>query len=95
MAWRSGSSKVSMPASRSWWKARFPAAPAGRAEMADGELRHPDIVQPGGDGHGFLPVRQPQAVAQIDGLLRSSPLATTWYFAGAVTTNSLVALSEG
>jgi hypothetical protein len=37
--------------------------------MVNGELRHPDIVQPGGNRHRLLPVRLPAAVPQIDGLL--------------------------
>ena len=38
----------------------------GHAEMPRGELRHADIVQPRGDGHGLLPVREAPAVAQVD-----------------------------
>ena len=68
--------------------------PLTSAGVVRGELGHAEGVEPGGDRHRLFPVRELPPVAQV-ALLLESPLATTWYLAGAVTKNSLVALSYG
>ena len=46
---------------------------AGRgSEMARGELRHADVVQPRGDGHRLLPMRTAAAIAEIEFLLQEA-----------------------
>ena len=44
----------------------------GGREMARGELRHADIVEPRRDGHGLLPVGHSAAVAEIEFLLQQA-----------------------
>src|ERR1017187_6100437 len=95
MAWRVGSSKVSAPLSRSCgktqvWRGTPAAVPKWReANCATPILLSHDAI--GTDCFQWVILRPPP---------RSSsswrrPLATTWYLTGAVTRNSLVALSEG
>ena len=73
IAWRVGSSKVAMPFSRSWGKTQVcRGTPRDGAEIARGELGDADIVQPGRDRHGLLPVGEAAAIAEIALLLEEA-----------------------
>ncbi len=62
-----------MPASRSWWNSQRLERNAGaRGEMARRRIAPPRYCSARWRWARLLPVRQPPAVAQIDGLLQRS-----------------------
>ena len=75
IARRVGSSKVTMPFSRSCGKTHVCKRHARRRpEVARREPRHADVVQPRRDRHRLLPVRHAPAIAQVESL----PPAGRW-----------------